>query len=110
MGTFHAKYMVVDRRIAILNSNNIQDRVNLEQMTHIEGPIVQSFYDVALLSWAEPMEPPMPLLANPNLVHAFGQDPFEHAALRKRERHLHLSSWLSFLIYTFFRGNVRACR
>jgi hypothetical protein len=24
MGTFHAKYMVVDRRIAILNSNNIQ--------------------------------------------------------------------------------------
>lgn len=28
VGTFHAKYMVVDRRIAILNSNNIQDRVS----------------------------------------------------------------------------------
>ena len=29
VGTFHAKYMVVDRKIAILNSNNIQDRVYL---------------------------------------------------------------------------------
>lgn len=28
VGTFHAKYMVVDRKIAILNSNNIQDRVS----------------------------------------------------------------------------------
>lgn len=28
VGTFHAKYMVVDRQIAILNSNNIQDRVS----------------------------------------------------------------------------------
>lgn len=27
VGTFHAKYMVVDRKVAILNSNNIQDRV-----------------------------------------------------------------------------------
>lgn len=25
LGTFHAKYMVVDRRVACLNSNNIQD-------------------------------------------------------------------------------------
>ncbi len=28
VGTFHAKYMVVDRKVAILNSNNIQDRVS----------------------------------------------------------------------------------
>jgi phosphatidylserine/phosphatidylglycerophosphate/cardiolipin synthase-like enzyme len=27
VGTFHAKYMVVDRKFAILQSNNIQDRV-----------------------------------------------------------------------------------
>jgi hypothetical protein len=59
--------MVVDRRIAILNSNNIQDRTNLEQLTHLEGPIVESFYDVALLSWFEAMNPPLPLLANPSL-------------------------------------------
>lgn len=28
VGTFHAKYMIVDRAIALLNSNNIQDRVS----------------------------------------------------------------------------------
>ena len=28
VGTFHSKYMVVDRKVAILNSNNIQDRVS----------------------------------------------------------------------------------
>lgn len=38
VGTFHAKYMVVDRRIALLNSNNIQDRVNVEMMLHIGKP------------------------------------------------------------------------
>lgn len=27
-----------------------------------EGPIVQSFYDLALLSWSEKMDPPLPLL------------------------------------------------
>ncbi|WWC89702.1 uncharacterized protein L201_004627 [Kwoniella dendrophila CBS 6074] len=62
VGTFHAKYMVVDRRIAILNSNNMQDRVNVEMMTHIEGPIVQSFYDMALISWWKSFSPPLPLI------------------------------------------------
>ena len=65
MGTFHAKYMIVDRRIACVSSNNIQDRVNLEMNIHLEGPIVDAFYDMALLSWAEPMNPPLPLLQNP---------------------------------------------
>ncbi|ORY33680.1 hypothetical protein BCR39DRAFT_563820 [Naematelia encephala] len=82
VGTFHSKYMVVDRKIAILNSNNIQDRVNVEMMTHIEGPIVQSFYDMALQSWSNPMSPPLPLLSsppsypeNPSQQHySFGQD------------------------------------
>lgn len=31
-------------------------------MTHIEGPIVQSFYDMALISWGEVLNPPLPLL------------------------------------------------
>lgn len=30
LGTFHQKAMVVDRKVALLNSNNIQDRPNLE--------------------------------------------------------------------------------
>jgi len=62
VGTFHSKYMVVDRKIALLCSNNIQDRVNLEMMVHIEGPIVQSFYDMALISWWNAMDPKLPLL------------------------------------------------
>ncbi|WWD17806.1 hypothetical protein CI109_102248 [Kwoniella shandongensis] len=65
VGTFHAKYMVVDRRVALLGSNNIQDRVNVEMMSHIEGPIVQAFYDMALLSWSNAFHPPLPLLAHP---------------------------------------------
>lgn len=65
MGTFHAKYIVVDRKVACINSNNIQDRPNVEMCVHLEGPIVQSFYDVALFSWANKFEPPMPLLSSP---------------------------------------------
>ncbi len=60
MGTFHAKYMVVDRKVAILQSNNIQDNDNLEMMIHLEGPIVDSLYDMALISWHKKMEPPLP--------------------------------------------------
>ncbi|KAK4442166.1 hypothetical protein QBC34DRAFT_364217 [Podospora aff. communis PSN243] len=60
MGTFHAKYMVVDRKIGILQSNNIQDNDNLEMMIHLEGPIVDSLYDMALISWHKRLEPPLP--------------------------------------------------
>lgn len=60
LGTFHAKYMVVDRKIAILQSNNIQDNDNLEMMVHMEGPIVDSLYDMALISWHKRLEPPLP--------------------------------------------------
>ena len=64
-GTFHSKYMVVDRKIAILSSNNIQDNDNLEMMTHIEGPIVDSFYDMSLCSWNKELKPPLPCLNSP---------------------------------------------
>ena len=42
LGTFHCKFMVVDRQIATVSSNNIQDNDNLEMMSHLEGPIVDS--------------------------------------------------------------------
>lgn len=84
MGTFHAKFMVIDRRIACVSSNNIQDRVNLELNIHLEGPIVESFYDMALLSWGEKMEPPLPLLVNPKeRIAGGGADAFERAKARK---------------------------
>ncbi|KAI7914537.1 phospholipase D Active site motif protein [Pyricularia oryzae] len=65
LGTFHAKYMVVDRRIAVLQSNNIQDNDNLEMMVHLEGPIVDSVYDMALLSWHKALTPPLPTANKP---------------------------------------------
>ena len=65
LGTFHAKFMVVDRRVAVVQSNNIQDNDNLEMMTHLEGPIVDSIYDTALLSWERPLHPPFPCLNDP---------------------------------------------
>ncbi|KAG9238503.1 hypothetical protein BJ875DRAFT_40619 [Amylocarpus encephaloides] len=60
VGTFHSKYMVVDRKYAVLQSNNIQDNDNMEMMIHLEGPIVDSLYDMALISWSKKLEPPLP--------------------------------------------------
>ncbi|KAF3931599.1 hypothetical protein ABW19_dt0210126 [Dactylella cylindrospora] len=57
VGTFHAKWMVVDGRVAVLNSNNIQDVPNMEMACHYEGPIVDSFYDSALISWNNALKP-----------------------------------------------------
>ncbi|KAI0144306.1 IQ calmodulin-binding motif protein [Xylariaceae sp. FL1272] len=62
LGTFHAKYMVVDRRTAVIQSNNIQETDNLEMMVHVEGPIVDSLYDMALISWHKVLKPPLPCL------------------------------------------------
>lgn len=64
-GTFHAKFTVIDRRVALIQSSNIQDNDNLEMLAHIEGPIVDSFYDSALLSWGKAPDPPFPLLDSP---------------------------------------------
>jgi phosphatidylserine/phosphatidylglycerophosphate/cardiolipin synthase-like enzyme len=81
-GTFHSKYMIVDRKIAIVQSNNIQDNDNFEMMTHLEGPIVDSFYDMALISWHNEMKPPLPCLNTP--AATAGYPTFEaksHAAM-----------------------------
>ncbi|CAK7198325.1 hypothetical protein SEUCBS139899_000985 [Sporothrix eucalyptigena] len=80
VGTFHAKYMVVDRKIAILQSNNIQDNDNLEMMVHYEGPIVDSFYDMALMSWHKKMEPPLPSYNSPAAAGGLSSDATTAAA------------------------------
>jgi hypothetical protein len=77
LGTFHAKYLIVDRRVACLNSNNVQDRPNVEMMVQLEGPVVDSIYDMALISWSNAMNPPLPLLTKvPTypIIYKFGQD------------------------------------
>ncbi|KXJ89207.1 hypothetical protein Micbo1qcDRAFT_150508 [Microdochium bolleyi] len=75
LGTFHSKFMIVDRKIGILQSNNIQDNDNLEMMVHVEGPIVDGLYDMALLSWHEHMNPCMPLLNTSKPRHPSSGDP-----------------------------------
>jgi len=77
VGTFHAKYLIVDRRVACLNSNNVQDRPNVEMMVQLEGPVVDSIYDMALITWSNAMKPPLPLLVKvPTypVVYKFQQD------------------------------------
>ncbi|XHG03690.1 hypothetical protein AWENTII_006989 [Aspergillus wentii] len=64
-GTFHAKFVVFDRRVALLQSSNIQDNDNLEMLIRVEGPIVDSFYDAALISWGKSLGSPLPMLDSP---------------------------------------------
>ena len=71
LGTFHCKFMVVDRRIAVVNSNNIQSNDNCEMATHLEGPIVDSLYDVCLLSWSRALTPPLPLASKSTVKKDF---------------------------------------
>ncbi|KAI0132618.1 hypothetical protein BJ170DRAFT_255175 [Xylariales sp. AK1849] len=65
LGTFHSKFMIVDRKIGIVQSNNIQDNDNLEMMVQVEGPIVDGLYDMALLTWHKKFEPPLPSYNSP---------------------------------------------
>jgi hypothetical protein len=65
LGTFHSKFMVVDRKVACACSCNIQETDNVEMMCHLEGPIVDSFYDMALFSWSKAFDPPLPTASSP---------------------------------------------
>ncbi|KAL5337946.1 hypothetical protein BJX70DRAFT_220708 [Aspergillus crustosus] len=79
-GTFHAKFMIVDRRIGLLQSNNIQDNDNLEMMIHVQGPIVDSLYDTALISWGKTLEPSLPMLSSPAAAAAAAAAPSSASA------------------------------
>jgi phosphatidylserine/phosphatidylglycerophosphate/cardiolipin synthase-like enzyme len=72
LGTFHCKYMIVDRKYAVLQSNNIQDNDNMEMMTHLEGPIVDSLYDMALISWHRKLTPTLPSHDHPEVEGGLG--------------------------------------
>ena len=78
LGTFHAKFLLVDRKVALINSNNIQDRPNLEMMQHFEGPIVDSFYETGLHSWYNKLSPMLPCIGDsyqpPVEGYSFGLD------------------------------------
>ncbi|EEH05919.1 IQ calmodulin-binding domain-containing protein [Histoplasma capsulatum G186AR] len=81
LGTFHSKFMVVDRRVALLQSSNIQDNDNLEMMVRLEGPIVDSIYDMAIIQWNAKLRPMLPMVNSPA---ALGQPPtFANPAAQK---------------------------
>lgn len=80
LGTFHSKFMVVDRKIGIVSSNNIQDNDNVEMMCHVEGPIVDSLYDTLLISWHTKLDPPLPSLKTP--AREGGLPTFEQQSFR----------------------------
>jgi phosphatidylserine/phosphatidylglycerophosphate/cardiolipin synthase-like enzyme len=65
LGTLHAKFCVVDRKAAAIMSNNMEDNDNVEMMIHVEGPIVDSIYDTALITWNNHLNPPLPSHATP---------------------------------------------
>jgi phosphatidylserine/phosphatidylglycerophosphate/cardiolipin synthase-like enzyme len=65
LGTLHAKFCIVDRKMAAVMSNNMEDNDNVEMMTHVEGPIVDSIYDTALITWNNHLNPPLPSHAAP---------------------------------------------
>lgn len=65
LGTFHAKLCVIDRKVGLLQSNNVQDNDNLEMMVHLEGPIVDAMYDTLLISWHKHLDPALPNLGSP---------------------------------------------
>ncbi|KAF2162387.1 hypothetical protein M409DRAFT_69265 [Zasmidium cellare ATCC 36951] len=65
LGTFHSKFMIVDRQIATVSSNNIQDNDNLEMMTHLEGPIVDSLWETFIVSWHNELKPALPTRTTP---------------------------------------------
>jgi hypothetical protein len=78
LGTFHSKFAVIDRQIALVNSNNINIRSNVEMMCQFEGDVVNSLYDAFLISWGKeiPNPPGLPCITIPaaaNREFYFGQ-------------------------------------
>lgn len=71
LGTLHAKFMVVDRQIGIIESNNMENNANMEMMTHLEGPIVDSLYDSFLITWHDALDPPLPTHDTPATQSGF---------------------------------------
>jgi phosphatidylserine/phosphatidylglycerophosphate/cardiolipin synthase-like enzyme len=53
LGTMHAKFMLVDHRIAVLSSNNIQDRSNLELAVSLSGDICTGFSNIFWRLWTQ---------------------------------------------------------
>ena len=90
LGTLHAKFCVVDRKAAAVMSNNMEDNDNVEMMIHVEGPIVDSIYDTALITWNNHLNPPLPSHSTPATeggLPTSEQEPVYLARGPSREQH-----------------------
>lgn len=81
-----------DRQVALVNSNNINLRSNVEMMTRFEGDVVNSLYDTFVISWHTKLATPLPNIDKPTPARRdfiFGHDEHESQA---RESFDHNSS------------------
>lgn len=51
LGTIHAKFLIIDKSIAVLSSNNVQDRPNIELAVSMVGKVSESFVDIFERLW-----------------------------------------------------------
>ena len=51
LGVFHVKYMIVDRKILLITSANIQGKPNVELVVHLEGVGPTLFFSVYFISF-----------------------------------------------------------
>lgn len=93
LGTLHAKFMVVDRQIGIVESNNMENNANMEMMTHLEGPIVDSLYDSFLITWHDAFSPPLPTHNSPAAQGGYStsNDPSFQSLFPSNDQHVHPS-------------------
>jgi phosphatidylserine/phosphatidylglycerophosphate/cardiolipin synthase-like enzyme len=91
LGTLHAKFMVIDRQIGIVESNNMENNANMEMMTHLEGPIVDSLYDSFLITWHDGFNPALPTHNSPAAQGGFStsNDPSFQTLFPSNDQHVH---------------------
>ncbi|KAF2812027.1 uncharacterized protein BDZ99DRAFT_507495 [Mytilinidion resinicola] len=91
LGTLHAKFMVVDREIGIVESNNMENNANVEMMTHLEGPVVDSLYDSFLVTWHDALDPPLPTHNSPAALGGFStwNEPSFQRLFASNDQHVH---------------------
>eukprot|EP00026_Physarum_polycephalum_P003289 Phypoly_transcript_03299.p1 GENE.Phypoly_transcript_03299~~Phypoly_transcript_03299.p1 ORF type:complete len:737 (+),score=104.43 Phypoly_transcript_03299:201-2411(+) len=77
LGAFHVKYLLVDRKMILLTSSNIQGKRNVEFVAHMEGKIVDSYYNLFQKQWGLEFVPPLYLTnvpAPPKSNFPFGKE------------------------------------
>eukprot|EP01112_Ceratiomyxa_fruticulosa_P005373 TRINITY_DN1599_c1_g1_i1.p1 TRINITY_DN1599_c1_g1~~TRINITY_DN1599_c1_g1_i1.p1 ORF type:complete len:524 (+),score=59.51 TRINITY_DN1599_c1_g1_i1:189-1760(+) len=92
LGVLHFKFMIIDRRTLLIFSNNINDKPNVEMCVHLEGDIVNSYYDTFVINWGKKFSTLPPCINDPSPIlpdisyfqrfqESFLRDPFFESPL-----------------------------